>query len=67
MEEVKKNGSMLYLCIRSMRASRREKGRTYFVPSIFKTGSVKSSTNNDRTRIFGGLCKFHHPPNLGHK
>jgi hypothetical protein len=59
MEDVKKNGSTLYLCKRPFSTSREVKDAPYLVPSICKTGDVKSSTNNDRTRIFPGRCASH--------
>jgi hypothetical protein len=67
MEDVKKNGSMLYLCKRPFRASRKVKDAPYLVPSIRRTGDVKSSTNNDRTRIFPGRCASHLTPILAFK
>jgi len=56
VEDVKKNGSMLYLNM-AFRASRQAKDTPYFVPSMRKTDGVKSSTNSDRTRMPSGRCK----------
>jgi hypothetical protein len=56
MEDVKKNGSMLYLDM-AFRASRQAKDAPYFVLSMRKTEGVKSSTNNDRTRMPSGRRK----------
>jgi len=57
-EDVKKNGSMLYLDM-AIRVSRQAKDTPYFVPSMRKTDGVKLSTNSDRTRIPSGRCKSH--------
>ena len=56
VEDVKKNGSMLYLNM-AFRASKQAKDSPYLVPSMRKTDGVMSSTNSDRTRIPSGRCK----------
>jgi len=48
---------MLYLRKRPFRANRQTKDAPYLVPSMRKTGDVKSSTNNDHTRISTGRCE----------
>ena len=66
MDDVKKNRSMLYLNM-VFRASRQAKDAPYFVPSMRKTDGVKSSTNNDRTRIPSGRCKSYVTSNVKHR
>jgi len=56
MDDVKKNGPMLYLNT-AFRASKQAEDAPYLVPSMRKTDGVKSSTNNDRTRMHSGRCK----------